>query len=58
MKSMAAYYAFIAMNSQQQDANRHRARVAEPRPARPSLLSRIRGQVGSSRTHRAAVKPV
>ena len=57
MKSMAAYYAFVAM-SQQQDANRHPARVAAPRPARPSLLSRIRGQIASTRANSAAVKPV
>ena len=57
MKSMAAYYAFIAM-SQQQDAYRHPAHVAAPRPDRPSLLSRIRGQIASTRAHNAAVKPV
>lgn len=58
MKSMAAYYAFIAMNNQQQDPYRHPARAAAPRPARPSLLSRIRGQLASTRAHGAAVKPV
>lgn len=57
MKSMAAYYAFIAM-SQQQDPYRHPARAAARRSARPSLLSRIRGQLASTRAHRAAVKPV
>jgi hypothetical protein len=57
MKSMAAYYAFIAM-SQQQDANRYQSRDATPLPERPSLLSRIRGQIASTRAHSAAAKPV
>ena len=46
MKSIAAYYVFVAMNSQEQDAQRRRAqqrrRVAPPlapwpRPERPRL---------------------
>ena len=40
MKSVAAYYAFLAMNSIEQDADRRRAELA--RGPRPSILARAR----------------
>jgi hypothetical protein len=48
MKSMAAYYAFIAMNSQEQDADRRHAQLRAAR--RPSLIARVRGLVGPVRS--------
>jgi hypothetical protein len=57
MKSMAAYYAFIAMNSQEQDADRRRAQQKAARPARPSLLARIRARVVPARSTRHAANP-
>jgi hypothetical protein len=50
MKSMAAYYAFIAMNSQEQDADRRHAQLRAARPARPSLIARVRRLVGPVRS--------
>jgi hypothetical protein len=58
MKSMAAYYAFLAMSNQQLDDDRRHARFAEPSPARPSLLARIRAQLAAGRASRPVAKPV
>ena len=49
MKSLAAYYAFIAMNGQDEDFYRRRAPQNAPRPAGPSLFTRLRAFVGSRR---------
>jgi hypothetical protein len=53
MKSIAAYYVLVAMNGQEQDAQRH-ARSAAPRPQRPSLLARARALVASARSTQSA----
>ena len=50
MKSVAAYYAFLAMNGQYEDLDRRRAPEQAPRPAGPSLLARVRAFVGLRRT--------
>jgi hypothetical protein len=50
MKSVAAYYAFLAMNGQDEDLFRHRAPQKALRPAGPSLFARVRAFVGSRRT--------
>jgi hypothetical protein len=49
MKSMAAYYAFLAMNGQDEDLYRRRAPQTAPRPAGPSPFARVRAFVGSRR---------
>jgi hypothetical protein len=49
MKSIAAYYVLVAMNTQDQDAQRH-ARSAAARPQRPSFLARARALVASARS--------
>jgi len=49
MKSVAAYYAFIAMNGQDEDLQWHRAQQKVARPAGPSLLTRLRAFVGARR---------
>jgi hypothetical protein len=54
MKSVAAYYAFLALNGQDEDLYRHRAAQKAPRPAGPSLFARVRAFVGSRRETAAA----
>ncbi len=56
MKSIAAYYVFVAMNSQEQDTQRRHAQHAAASP-RPSLLSRARSALGSARLARSAAEP-
>jgi hypothetical protein len=58
MKSIAAYYVLIALNTQeQQDPDRRRAeRIAAANP-RPSLAARVRSALGSPRATRPAVGP-
>ena len=50
MKSIAAYYVFIAANSVQQDADRRRAELQAARAPRPSLFARARTLIASSRS--------
>jgi hypothetical protein len=57
MKSMAAYYVLIAMNSQQQDADRRRAELAAAQSPRPSLLARARAAFRSSRSTGPVIEP-
>jgi hypothetical protein len=47
MKSIAAYYAFLALNSVEQDAQRRRAELTSP--PRPSMLARARMLLASAR---------
>ncbi|HEX5015788.1 MAG TPA: hypothetical protein VFV72_16710 [Candidatus Limnocylindrales bacterium] len=47
MKSIAAYYAFIAVNSLDQEAAARRAHATAPKVARPSLGSRVRALFAS-----------
>lgn len=47
MKSIAAYYTFIAVNSLEQEAVQRRTQVRAPKPSRPSLVARARGLLGS-----------
>ena len=55
MKSIAAYYVLVAMNTQEQDADRRRAQRLAATPSRPSIVARVRSALGSSRaTHPAA----
>ena len=58
MKSIAAYYVLIAMNSQNPlDPDRARAeRIAAAAP-RPSLLARVRSALGSARPAGSAAEP-
>ena len=59
MKSVAAYYVLLAMNTQEQDAHRRRAQhaaAASPSP-RPSLLARVRSALGSADPARSAAGP-
>jgi len=49
MKTVAAYYAFLAMNGQDEDLYRRRAPQKATRPAGPSLFARVRALVGSRR---------
>ena len=57
MKSVAAYYVLVAMNSQEQDTQRRRAQHAAAASPRPSLLSRVRSALGSARLARSAAEP-
>ena len=57
MKSIAAYYVFVAMNSQEQDSQRRHAQHAAAASPRPSLLSRARSAFGSARLARSAAEP-
>jgi len=50
MKTYAAYYAFIALNSMEQDDHRRRAELN--RAPRPSFLARVRALVASARPAR------
>jgi hypothetical protein len=45
MKSAAAFYVLVALNSEQQHAQRQPARAAKVKPSRPSLLGRVRAFV-------------
>jgi hypothetical protein len=58
MKSVAAYYVLVAMNSQEQDAHRRRAQhAAAAASPRPSLLARVRSALGSARPAGSAAEP-
>lgn len=57
MKSVAAYYVLVAMNSQEQDAHRRRAQPAAAASPRPSLLGRLRSALGSGHPARSAAEP-
>jgi hypothetical protein len=50
MKSIAAYYVVVATTNAQHEAERRRATVQAPRPARPSLLARVRMLVAPARS--------
>jgi hypothetical protein len=52
MKSIAAYYAFIAVNSMDQDAAQRRTRAEAAASARPSLVARARALLSSGRSGR------
>jgi hypothetical protein len=54
MNSIAAYYAFLAAASLQQDADRRRAELRAARAPRPSLIARARELFASSRSSRPA----
>ena len=54
MKSIAAYYAFIAMNSIDQEAAQRRAHATAPKAHRPSLVARARALVTSRSSQPAA----
>jgi hypothetical protein len=54
MKSIAAYYAFIAATSIQEDADRRRAELRAARAPRPSLIARARELLTSSRSSQPA----
>jgi hypothetical protein len=47
MKSIAAYYTFIAVNSLEQEAAQRRTQVRAPQAPRPSLVARARALLGS-----------
>jgi hypothetical protein len=53
MKSIAAYYVLVAMNTQQQHADPRRAKAAA-RPSRPSLVARARALLTSGRSTQPA----
>jgi len=57
MKSVAAYYVLVAMNSQEQDAHRRRKQHAAAVSPRPSLLARVRSALGSARPAGSAAEP-
>lgn len=54
MKSIAAYYALLALNSEQQAAERRRAEVEAARSPRRSRFARARAFVTSGRSTRPA----
>ena len=54
MKSIAAYYVFVAMTSADQEAQHRRAELAASLPPRPSLFARIRSLVTSPRSAQPA----
>jgi len=54
MKSIAAYYAFIAINSIDQEAAQRRAHAKAPKAPRPSLVARARALVTSRSSQPAA----
>ena len=54
MKSIAAYYVFIAADSFQQDAARRQAELRATRAPRQSLIARARMLIGSSRSTQPA----
>ena len=57
MKSVAAYYVLVAMNTQEQDTLRRRAQRAAVASPRPSFLGRVRSALGSGRPARSAAGP-
>jgi hypothetical protein len=54
MKSIAAYYTFVALNSIDQDAAQHRAHATAPKAPRQSLFARARALVTSRSSQPAA----
>jgi hypothetical protein len=54
MKSIAAYYTFIAVNSLDDDAERRRAAARAARATRPSIMVRARAFLSSRTSSRAA----
>ena len=58
MKSIAAYYAFIAATSVQQDADRRQAELKAAWAPRPSFLARARMLIASSRSTQPATNAV
>jgi len=54
MKSIAAYYAFVAVNSIDQEAAQRRAHAQAPKAPRRSLLARARALVTSRSSQPAA----
>jgi hypothetical protein len=54
MKSIAAYYAFIAMTSLEQDAFRRQTELKAAKAPRPSLLVRARTLFASARANPSA----
>ena len=54
MKSIAAYYAFIAINEMDRDAAYRRAHAKAPQAPRPSLIARARALVTSRSSQAAA----
>jgi hypothetical protein len=57
MKSIAAYYVLVAMNTEMHEAEQRRAELAAARPSRPSLVERVRSFVTSVRPTRPAAEP-
>ena len=57
MKSVAAYYVLVALNSQEQDTHRRRAQRAAAASPRPSLLGRVRSALGSAGPARSVAEP-
>ena len=47
MKSIAAYYTFVAVHSLEQEALQRRAHARAAEAARPSLLTRVRALFGA-----------
>ena len=54
MKSIAAYYTFIAVNSLEEEDLRRRAHARAAQAARPSLISRVRAALASRSSQPAA----
>ena len=57
MKSVAAYYVLVAMNTQEQDADRRRAQRIAATRSRPSIIARVRSALGSARASHPAAGP-
>ena len=51
MKSIAAYYAFVAVNSMEQEAAQRRAQAKAPQAPRQSLIARARALLTSRSSH-------
>ena len=54
MKSIAAYYVLVAMNTELQHADPRRAEAAAGRPSRPSLVARARAMLTYGRSTQPA----
>ena len=54
MKSIAAYYTFVALNSIDQEAAERRAHASAPKAPRQSLIARARALVTSRSSQPAA----
>ena len=54
MKSIAAYYVLVSMNTQQQHPDPRRAKAVAARPSRPSLVARARSLLTSGRSTQPA----